>query len=300
MRDGFGLKVNLAKSPSHKFGQDLGNLLEDVVLYEILKPRLEKFVKSKKYYLDCKGKRSARKGAKVTWLDKYGNQHDLDFVIEIGGTDDMIGRPIAFIEAAWRRYTKHSKNKAQEIQGALLPIIELHRLSAPFYGVVLAGEFTEPALTQLRNNNFAVIYIPYSDVISAFKVVDFDIAFDEATPDAIFKSVNKKLKSLTKDERGAIRQKLTQLSKKETDNFMEKLRAALERCVKRIVLLPLFGKQYEFNSVDDALVKIDSFDLGNPDGDFNKFEVIVEYCNGDRIEAKFHDKIALSEFLSKL
>lgn len=163
----------MATSPSHKFGQDLGNLLEEVVLYEILKPRLERFAQSKKYYLDCKGKRSARKGKKVTWMDKYGNQHDLDFVIEIGGTDHKIGKPIAFIEAAWRRYTKHSKNKAQEIQGALLPIIELHHLSAPFYGVVLAGEFTEPALAQLRNNNFAVIYIPYLDVIKAFAVVGF-------------------------------------------------------------------------------------------------------------------------------
>ena len=290
----------MAKSPSHKFGQDLGILLEDVVLYEILKPRLEKFVESKKYYLDCRGTRGARKGAKVTWLDKYGNRHDLDFVIEVGGTDDKIGRPIAFIEAAWRRYTKHSKNKAQEIQGALLPIIELHHLSAPFYGVVLAGEFTEPALAQLRNNNFAVIYIPYSDVVKAFESVDFDIEFDESTPDAVFKNATKKLKALTKDDRSAIRRKLTQLSRKETEVFMEKLKAALERCIKRIVLLPLFGKKYEFTSVDDALAKIDDVALDRPDGDFNKFEVIVEYCNGDKIEAKFHDKTALSEFLGKL
>src|SRR3972149_7562093 len=107
----------MAKSPSHKFGQDLGILLEDVVLYEILKPRLEKCVESKKYYLDCRGTRGARKGAKVTWLDKYGNRHDLDFVIEVGGTDDKIGRPIAFIEAAWGGSANHSKNKGQGKQG---------------------------------------------------------------------------------------------------------------------------------------------------------------------------------------
>ncbi len=290
----------MAKSPSHKLGQDLGKLLEDVVLYEILKPRLEKFAQSKKYYFDCKGKRPARKGEKVTWLDKYGNHHDLDFVIEVGGTDYKIGKPIAFIEAAWRRYTKHSKNKAQEIQGALLPIIDLHHLSAPFYGVVLAGEFTEPALAQLRNNNFAVIYIPYLDVIKAFAFVDFDIAFDETTPDEAFEEAYKKLKSLTKDEKTAIRQKLTELSEEETNKFMEKLKAALERSIKRIILLPLFGKKFEFNSINDAIAKIDSFDLGVPEGDFNKFEVLIEYCNGDKIEAKFHDKATLSGFLNKL
>lgn len=147
----------MAKAPGHKFGQVLGNLLEEVVLYEILKPRLQEFARAKNYYLDWQKDRPAREGKKVTWGDKYGNKHDLDFVIEAGGTDTEIGKPIAFIEAAWRRYTKHSKNKAQEIQGALLPIIELHHLSAPFFGVVLAGEFTEPAIEQLKNNRFAVI-----------------------------------------------------------------------------------------------------------------------------------------------
>src|SRR5438034_655301 len=113
----------MATSPAHRFGQDLGNLLEDVVLNRILLPRLAVFAQAKNYYLDWQRDRPARPGKKVTWQDKYGNAHDLDFVIEIGGTDRQIGRPIAFIEAAWRRYTKHSKNKAQEIQGALLPVV---------------------------------------------------------------------------------------------------------------------------------------------------------------------------------
>ena len=45
-----------------------------------------------------------------------GNVHDLDYVFEQGGTEATIGQPKAFIEIAWRRYTKHSRNKAQEIQ----------------------------------------------------------------------------------------------------------------------------------------------------------------------------------------
>lgn len=67
----------------------------------------------------------------------------------------------------------------------MLPIIELHHLSAPFYGVVLAGEFTEPAIEQLKNNRFAVIYIPYEDVVKSFKVIGLDIAFDEDTADKL-------------------------------------------------------------------------------------------------------------------
>ena len=98
----------MAESPSHKFGQLVGNLLEAVV-----EPFLSEFAKKKHLYLDHqKNPRKARKGKKVTWEDHYGNIHDLDYVIERNGTDEVIGTPVAFIEVAWRRYTKHSRNKA--------------------------------------------------------------------------------------------------------------------------------------------------------------------------------------------
>ncbi len=290
----------MATSPSHKFGQDLGNLLEDVVLNRILKPRLQAFTQAKNYYLDWQRDRPARPGKKVSWEDKYGNKHDLDFVIEVGGTDNKIGKPVAFIEAAWRRYTKHSKNKAQEIQGALLPIIELHHLSAPFIGVVLAGEFTEPALAQLRNNRFAVIYIPYDGVVAAFAEVGFNIAFDEDTPDAAFARANQKLASLTNAHKEIIRQALTTLSKAETDTFIDRLKATLERLVTRITLIPLFGTKLVFGAVNEALAKLDTINLKNPTGDFDKFEVIIDYSNGDTIRASFKDKNGLSDFLKKL
>ncbi len=101
----------MANSPSHRFGQTIGDLLE-----EIMAPQLQAFCDKRGLYLDKKGTRGqARAGTKVSWIDKYGNSHDLDFVIEKGGTENIRGRPLAFIEAAWRRYTKHSRNKAQEI-----------------------------------------------------------------------------------------------------------------------------------------------------------------------------------------
>lgn len=100
----------MAELPSHTFGQYLGNLLEIVFL-----PELDEFCATHGLYLDKHGVRPVRKGKKATWIDGYGNSHDLDFVIEKNGTPHAMGRPLAFIEAAWRRYTKHSRNKAQEI-----------------------------------------------------------------------------------------------------------------------------------------------------------------------------------------
>lgn len=290
----------MAQSSSHKFGQELGKLLEDLVLDDILKPRLQKFAQTKNYYLDWQRTRPARRGKRVTWEDKYGNKHDLDFVIEIDGTDEQIGTPVAFIESAWRRYTKHSKNKAQEIQGAILPIIELHHLSAPFYGAVLAGDFTKPALDQLLNNGFAIIYIAYKDVVAAFKEIDFDVAFDEETPDESYTAASKRLASLTSSDKEKLRQTLMQVSKQEVDRFMDTLRNCLERYIAKIILIPLFGARYEFESINDALTELNNLDIDNPIGDFERFEVIIDYNNNDTIRATFHNKALLSDFLRKL
>ena len=143
----------MAQSPAHKFGQIIGNLLEAVIY-----PLLLKYCNKKTLYLDKVGLRLARQGKKVSWTDKYGNVHDLDFVIEKNGTDKKIGKPVAFIESAWRRYTKHSRNKAQEIQGAILPLAETYSESNPFLGAILAGVFTEGALNQLKSHGFSVLY----------------------------------------------------------------------------------------------------------------------------------------------
>src|SRR3989337_2854442 len=153
----------MAESLAHTFGQIIGNILEAAV-----EPGLRKFAAEHDLYLDQKGKRSARKGKKATWTDLYGNAHDLDFVLERGGTDKTIGTPVAFIETAWRRYTKHSRNKAQEIQGAIHVLALTHKYSCPFTGAILAGVFTEGALTQLKSLGFHILYFPYNSIVEAF------------------------------------------------------------------------------------------------------------------------------------
>ena len=80
----------MADSPAHKFGQNIGNLLE-----EIIESQLLPFCQARSLYLDKKGPRKARSGVKLTWEDKYGTQHDLDFVIENGGTEEKKGRHLS-------------------------------------------------------------------------------------------------------------------------------------------------------------------------------------------------------------
>src|SRR5271155_981922 len=174
----------MAKSPSHQFGQIIGTVLE-----KALEPMLRKLAQKHGLYLDLKGPRGLRKKRKkITWLDLYGNSHDLDFVLERGGSDDKIGKPVAFIETAWRRYTKHSRNKAQEVQGAVLALAETYSHLRPFLGIVLAGVFTKGSLDQLRSCGFAVAYLSYGAIVGAFAAVGIDASFDEQTTEVEFRT----------------------------------------------------------------------------------------------------------------
>ncbi|WP_226889626.1 hypothetical protein [Nostoc sp. MG11] len=81
---------------------------------------------------------------------------------------------------------------------------------------------------------------------------------------------------------------------------METLRNCLERYISNIVLIPLFGRRYEFNSIDDAISGLNTLNIVSPIGEFEKFEVIVDYNNSDTIRATFQNKNLLTDFLRKL
>src|SRR5260370_5169563 len=141
---------------------------------------------------------------KVSWKDQKGNVNDLDYVLEAGGSEDVLGRPKAFIEIAYRRYTKHSRNKAQEIQGAIGPLSETYKDDHPFLGAVLAGIFTDGSLTQLRSHGFSVLYFPFESIVAAFGKVGVDASFDEDSPDADVQSKVDACKKLSPDKRGKV------------------------------------------------------------------------------------------------
>ena len=122
----------MAKSPAHRWGQIIGDVLE-----EAFQPVFQQVSDAHGLYFDYKRRRAARKNVTVAWTDQYGNAHLLDYVLERGGTDASLGLPVAFIETAFRRYTKHSKNKAQEIEGAVVPLADTYSYLHPFRGAIL-------------------------------------------------------------------------------------------------------------------------------------------------------------------
>jgi hypothetical protein len=285
----------VAKSPAHRFGQIIGDLIEEIIL-----PQLQEYCDKRGLYLDKKGNRgAARSGSKVRWQDKFENFHDLDFVIEIGGSPDELGRPIAFIEAAWRRYTKHSRAKAQEIQGAVLPIAEKHNWDKPFLGAILAGVFTKDSLAQMRSCGFEAILMPYDSIVAAFAAVGIEAGFDEKTPDADFEQAVRQIERLPAEARVALKQHLVASNAKQLEVFFGRLQKAIDRTVARVSVVPLHGAENAFPSINDAMrFLVDHDPNARGAGEFRKYEVIVRYSNDDRVDASFDDKASAIDFLN--
>lgn len=282
----------MAISPSHKFGQIIGEILENTMI-----KYLQEFADEHNLYLDTIGPRPARSGKKVSWVDSFGNKHDLDFVLERNGSPETIGTPVAFIESAWRRYTKHSRNKAQEIQGAILPLATTHNHSAPFLGVILAGVFTDGALTQLRSRNFEVLYFEYSTVTQAFSDLGLDASFDEDTSAAEFNGKIKQWEEFKNKEK--VIDQLVAINQSKLDVFLSALRNSVNRYITEIRILPLYGNTQILSSVKEAISYLETEDFSNIQGDeLVRFEIKVIYSNGDKIEANFSESSNALVFLS--
>lgn len=283
----------MAESPAHRFGQILGEVLEAGI-----EPSLRRFAEQHGLFLDKQGRRPARRGRKVSWKDASGNTHDLDYVLERDGTPEKIGIPVAFIETAWRRYTKHSRNKAQEIQGAILPLAATHKQHAPFVGVVLAGVFTAGALTQLKSLGFTVLFFPYENVCEAFRLVGIDAHFDEMTPDSDFAAKVEAWGSLSDAQRALVADALVKTNAAGLDTFMGSLTLAVTRQIERIIVLPLRGMPYELKTVEDAIAFVEGQGLAEAPEEILRFEIQIFYGNGDKIEGHFADKRAAIAFLN--
>ncbi|MBU0691885.1 DNA methylase [bacterium] len=283
----------MAESPAHRFGQIIGEVLEAAVT-----PVLKSLAKKYNLYLDMRGSRPCREGIKCSWRDLNGNTHDLDFVLERGGTAKQRGVPAAFIETAWRRYTKHSRNKAQEIQGAIKPLVETYRNAGPFIGVILAGVFTEGALAQLRSLGFKVLYFHYNSVVAAFKKHGIDAAFDESTPDEDFQTKVESYEKLSDSGRKALAKSLINAHKADIKEFTDALVSVVSRQIERIIVLPLHGVPQVIETILEAIHFVEGYvDAKASQYPLERYEICIKYNNDNTIEGKFGDKASAVEFL---
>jgi hypothetical protein len=278
----------MAKSNAHRWGQIVGDAFELFV-----RDLLTEVASNNGVYLDFKKARKSRLGKKkVTWKDHEGNSHDLDYVLERGGSEEHIGIPIAFIESVWRRYTKHSKNKAQEVEAAVLPVARANARHQPLCGAVLAGEFTKNAINQLRSKGFAVLHIPYPSIVRAFGKLGVDAgSLDGKTTEKEFKDKIRRWESLDPAKAtSTIINFLREQHKEEISGFIRSLDSSIARRVTRVRLTFWRGASCDFLDVSSAITRLSAAGLNPLDDEhasINKFEVEIKFNNGAKIEANF-------------
>jgi hypothetical protein len=291
----------MAESLAHRWGQIIGDGFEMFVRHI-----LGEVAQRHGLYLDSKRPRKARGGqGKVTWQDGYGNKHDLDYVLERGGTEETLGVPVAFVESAWRRYTKHSKNKVQEIEAAVLPIALTFSRHQPFCGAVLAGEFTRNALHQLETKGFGVLHIPYDSIQAAFRALGVDASSEDGvggTTEEQFRKKIAKWESLPRPQANdQLLARLCALHAREIAEFKQRLEAALNRRVVSIRLTVLRGQSVECPDVESAIAYLveeeTSFRLRESGEQREAFEVQVRFNTGAKIEASFPERAEAVAFL---
>jgi hypothetical protein len=287
----------MAISDSHRLGQLIGIMLERAI-----KPQLQGILPSN-YFLDSVSTNRTVRGnrKKVKWTDTQGNSHDLDFVIEQNGTNLAIGTPKAFIECAWRRYTKHSKNKAQEIQGAIIPLAQTYANDKPFLGAILAGEFTAPSLQQLSSHGFTVLYISYQEIIQAYASIGIDVSYNEHSSLLDLKNKADSLQQLNAQQLDLVIQHLYGLIQLKLNNFLQTLMISLNRTITKIIIQPLYGSSSFFTDLLSAKTYLNSLNLSAIPSNltFDKLFIYVEYSNGDNFRAEFGNTLDGLAFLAK-
>lgn len=81
-------------------------------------------------------------------------------------------------------------------------------------------------------------------------------------------------------------------------NFFAALDARQGRSIHRIVVIPLYGRANEFSTIEDALRFLDTHAIYEGSGEFRKYEILVEFSNGDKVDSFFSTKQKVHEFLS--
>jgi hypothetical protein len=203
--------------------------------------------------------------------------------------------PVAFIESAWRRGTRHSKNKVQEIQAAINPIVLKNKSTVCFKGAILGGDFTSSSIKQLESDSFSVLYFPTTLFEKTFKKFHLDIISDDATKESEFKrriDLWEKFK-----DKEALYKALIKSNKKAVDVFFSSLHEAVSRYIERVIILPLHGRETTANNIKDAIDLLKSYSEGKQKLSIVRYEIIIKYNTGDRIEASFKNKKDSIKFL---
>lgn len=180
------MTVTKNASSVHKLGQLVGDWFEEYIALKLL----EQVATSLGLYLDHRFRKRVCRGNKIIWLDQDGNAVDYDFVLELHGTDTKKGIPVAFFETFWRRGARHSKDKARDDSGKLMPMRTTYP-TARLLGILSAGDFTKPAQELVKTRSIDLFYIPKEQICQAWRNHGIEIDYPDDTNELLKQEIAK-------------------------------------------------------------------------------------------------------------
>ncbi|MCC6125907.1 MAG: hypothetical protein IT426_13155 [Pirellulales bacterium] len=268
-------------SAGHKLGQSIGDWFEECFVLPLLQQVAEKL----RLYLDHRFRTRKARGEKILWKDEEGNIVDYDFVMELEGSEDEIGIPVAFFECFWRRGSRHSKDKARDDSGKLAPMKLVHP-TARFLGIIAAGDFTQPARQLILSRDIDLFYVPKEKVIAAFSALKMQMDYPDRASEAEKQDLAQRfLQSLTEKMRSKAAGKLRNLLGKAAINtYLDRVRAVLGATPQEIRFLARHysaPRIFATISAASAFLKKPDFDFRNPT---ETYVYQITYSNGTEFE----------------
>ncbi|HEY3966573.1 MAG TPA: hypothetical protein VGM05_18570 [Planctomycetaceae bacterium] len=269
-------------SAGHKLGQLVGDWFEEYLAL----PLLQRVADHLDVYLDHRFRtRKSRIGEKIIWKDVEGNGVDYDFVMELDGTDKKAGIPVAFFECFWRRGARHSKDKARDDTGKLLPMRDVHP-TARFLGIVAGGDFTAPARSLVQNRQIDLFYIPKAKIVGAFEghglQIDYPDRLAEPEKAKLADAFDSRLTPKLKKQAAATLRRL--VGETSLDSYVDRVRAALGALPQEIRFISQRqSRPAVFETISDATKFLHSpkFDWSHETTDFI-YE--ITYTDGTEFE----------------
>jgi len=278
--------ANKNASSGHKLGQLIGDWYEEYFVF----PLLQEVGRNLELFVDSRFVTRSVREAKILWDDLYGNSVDYDFVLELGGSDKKIGIPVAFIECFWRRGSRHSKDKARDDSGKLMPMRDTYP-TARFLGIVSAGDFTKPARELVRSREIDLFYVPKEKIVNAFNecglVMDYPDRLPEDEKARIVKKFDSEFSDQKKKEVQAALHKL--IGQTTIKSYIDKVRATLSSLPQEIrFILRHDSMPIIFESVTEASIFLESpnFNMTSPT---ESYLYQVTYSDGSEFEKSVSD-----------
>jgi len=243
-------------SSGHKLGQIVGDWFEeDVAIY-----LLSQVAKELNLFLDNRFRDRSCRGNKILWKDLDGNRVDYDFVLELNGSDEKQGIPVAFFETFWRRGARHSKDKARDDSGKLMPMRATYP-TARVLGILAAGDFTQPAQELVQSRGIDLFYIPKNHICSAWLKSGIEIDYpDTASEQEKNRITNKAISLLTSELRKKLFKSLVEtVGKPVLDSYVKRIIAGVAAIpIEFRIANVLLGDPVIFKNHKDAAIYLSS------------------------------------------